>query len=203
MEADSRRKIIFYGDSNTYGYDPADPYDQRLPYPKRWTTLVSGSLKESCRIIPEGMNGRIIPEPLYEQPYLMNLISLAGEDGIFCTLLGTNDILLTFPPDASAPIRKMEQYILFLKQYLDQSRIMVIAPVLIGNETGDDPLSRKYFMESKKMNEAFREIASNQGILFADASEWGIDLAFDRVHFSEEGHRTFAGKMTELLKGIL
>ena len=52
------------------------------------------------------------------------------------------------------------------------------------------------------MNEAFRTIASEQGVLFADASEWGIDLAFDQVHFTAEGHRTFAGKMTSLLEKI-
>ena len=52
------------------------------------------------------------------------------------------------------------------------------------------------------MNDGFREIASQQGVLFADASEWEIDLGFDQVHFSEEGHRTFAARTTELVRGL-
>ena len=110
MGAD-RRQIIFYGDSNTYGYDPADPYDRRYPYEERWTTIVSENLKDLFQVIPEGMNGRMLPEISYEQSYLKKLIHLAGRDGILCTMLGTNDILLTMHPDASSPVGKMEHYI--------------------------------------------------------------------------------------------
>ena len=36
--------------------------------------------------------------------------------------------------------------------------------------------------------------------VFADAGEWDIELTFDGVHFSEEGHKSFAQKLNELLK---
>jgi hypothetical protein len=50
-----------------------------------------------------------------------------------------------------------------------------------------------------KMNDAFHAITKEQGVMFADSSLWGIELAYDQVHFSEEGHRVFAGKVTELI----
>ena len=53
--------------------------------------------------------------------------------------------------------------------------------------------------ESRKMNDAFRAITKEQGVMFADSSLWGIELAYDQVHFSEEGHRVFADKITELI----
>ena len=90
MAADRRRVVVFYGDSNTYGYDPADPYEQRLPYLKRWTTVVSRNLKGYWQVIPEGMNGRTIPAMPEGSPYLIKLPSLARGDGILCTMLGTN-----------------------------------------------------------------------------------------------------------------
>ena len=37
--------------------------------------------------------------------------------------------------------------------------------------------------------------------VFADAGEWDIELTFDGVHFSEEGHKSFAQKLNELLDG--
>jgi len=49
------------------------------------------------------------------------------------------------------------------------------------------------------MNDAFRAITKEQGVMFADSSLWGIELAYDQVHFSEEGHRVFADKITELI----
>lgn len=140
MAADRRRQIIFYGDSNTYGYDPADPYRQMFPYDARWTTIVSKNLKDHFQVLAEGMNGRTLPVPPYEQSYLIKLISLSEGDGIFSTMLGTNDILLTTHPDADIPIRKMEQYITFLKRHLDHSQILIIAPPLIGGGDIGDPL---------------------------------------------------------------
>ena len=202
MAADRRRQIIFYGDSNTYGYDPADPYRQMFPYDARWTTIVSKNLKDHFQVLAEGMNGRTLPVPPYEQSYLIKLFSLSEGDGIFSTMLGTNDILLTTHPDADIPIRKMEQYITFLKRHLDHSQILIIAPPLIGGGDIGDPLLEKYHKESRRMNDGFREITSQQGVKFADASEWGIEMGYDQVHFSTEGHRTFAGKMTELIRKI-
>ena len=63
MAADRRRQIIFYGDSNTYGYDPADPYLQMFPYDARWTTIVSKNLQDHFQVLAEGMNGRTLPAP--------------------------------------------------------------------------------------------------------------------------------------------
>ena len=201
MAAD-RRRVIFYGDSNTYGYDPADPYRQMFPYDARWTTIVSKNLKDHFQVLAEGMNGRMLPAPPYEQSYLIKLISLSEGDGILSTMLGTNDILLTTQPDADIPIRKMEKYITFLKKHLNRSQILIFAPPLIGDRSIGDPLLERYRKESRRMNDGFREIALQQGVMFADASEWEIDLGYDQVHFSAEGHRTFAGKMTELIREI-
>ena len=66
------------------------------------------------------------------------------------------------------------------------------------------PISASYDEDGNLLGyyDGFREIASQQGVMFTDASEWGIDLGYDQVHFSAEGHRTFAGKMTELIREI-
>ena len=189
------KKVIFYGDSNTYGFDPADMYEQRYPYEQRWTTIVARELGGRYDVFPEGMNGRRLPDLNYDQTWLKKLIALTGEDGILCTMLGTNDLLVTLQPDAEEPSRKMEAYIRFLKKYLDPSQILIVAPPPVGSANSPDPMLRLYHRENLKMNAAFGKHAARQGVLFADASEWGIGLAYDQVHFSEEGHRTFASEM--------
>ena len=45
-------------------------------------------------------------------------------------------------------------------------------------------------------------IAQEFGIFFADASEWDLDLSFDGIHLSAEGHAEFARHMEEILQGI-
>ena len=63
MEKDNTiRKALFFGDSNTFGYDPAGYMGGRYPREKRWTTILQEKLKDSYELIVDGMNGRQIPD---------------------------------------------------------------------------------------------------------------------------------------------
>ena len=44
-----------------------------------------------------------------------------------------------------------------------------------------------------------KQLAQKLNIPFVDSREWNIDLAFDGVHFTEEGHHTFANHLAEYL----
>ena len=56
----------------------------------------------------------------------------------------------------------------------------------------DSPLSRQY-----------EALAERLGVRFADAGEWDINLAYDGVHFTEEGHARFADGLASCLEVIL
>ena len=43
-------------------------------------------------------------------------------------------------------------------------------------------------------------VAERLGIRFADAGKWDVSLAYDGVHFTEQGHRAFAAGLLEELK---
>ena len=43
-------------------------------------------------------------------------------------------------------------------------------------------------------------LAERMGIRFADAGTWNIPLAYDGVHFTEQGHKAFAAGLLEVLK---
>ncbi len=51
-------RIVCYGDSNTYGYDPRSYLGGRYPETVRWTALLSA---DGWTVINEGENGRSIP----------------------------------------------------------------------------------------------------------------------------------------------
>ena len=54
--------------------------------------------------------------------------------------------------------------------------------------------------ESVHLAEEYKILAKKLNIPFADTSNWNIDLAFDGVHFTEEGHHTFAEKLGKELR---
>lgn len=76
-------RILFYGDSNTYGYDPADWTEGRYPKNLRWTEIVSKALSEKWEIREEGLNGRRIPDLRFSENLLVSLLEWTGEGGLF------------------------------------------------------------------------------------------------------------------------
>ncbi len=183
---------MFYGDSNTYGYDPADFYEGRFPYEERWTSILASGLWDIWDVIPEGLNGRKLPVfPGHERRMDLYLTELHPKD-IFAVMLGTNDILLTEDPDAAEPVRKMDRFLAFLSKQKEPGTILMLAPPLIGSELSVDPLYMKFREESRKMNDGFRDLARKWGVHFADTAEWNIPLCSDLVHLSKEGHRDLA-----------
>ena len=193
------RKLLIYGDSNTYGYDPTDYYESRYPVEIRWTTILQELLGNGWRVLPEGMNGRTLPDLRYDRERLIGLVGRLSENDVFAVMLGTNDILLTTDPDAGMAVRKMDAFLNFLTGRMAPGNVLVIAPPYIGGENVRDPLYQRYREESRDMNAGFKKLADQYGTMFLDAAVWGIGMSYDMVHYSEEGHRLFAEKMAEYL----
>ena len=51
--------------------------------------------------------------------------------------------------------------------------------------------NQKICEETEKFAFYNRKLSEKSGTDFADAGEWKIPLAYDGVHFTEEGHRIF------------
>lgn len=193
-------KILFFGDSNTYGYDPADFWEMRYPREKRWTYLLKQMKPKKWEIIQEGLNGRQIPNLKYDAARVQRLLNSLQQGDLFAVMLGTNDILLTMDPDADIAIEKMRRFLEFLTAQKDPSDILVIAPPHIGGAHIRDPLYQQYYQESKRMNAGFMELAQSFQVNFVDAGAWEVEMSADQVHLSENGHRQFADRLGKYLQ---
>lgn len=196
------RTVLFYGDSNTYGYDPRGFGGARYPADIRWTDRLAASLAGSWKIISCGLNGRCIPVLKYERRYLDQLLQNAGRLDLFAVMLGTNDVILTPRPDADTAIRKMDAFLEYLRSKEEPDRVLLIAPPGMPEEAAALEGYRPYASELKKLSSAYHGLAVKYGILFADADTWQIPMAYDQVHLSEEGHRLFARHIEEILRSV-
>ena len=178
-------KIICYGDSNTVGYDPrtyfCGCYDS--PWPQLLAEL-SGWAVQNC-----GENGREIPGFHVKFPSTIDLLIV---------MLGTNDLLQGNTPETVE--RRME---LFLESVaLEKSKILLIAPPAM--KLGAWVSEQSLIDASKELVYAYQNLSQKLGIRFANADQWNVPLAFDGVHFTQEGHRTFAdGLLDFIMKGVL
>jgi len=194
------RKLLCYGDSNTYGYDPADYLGGRYPLEQIWTSLLSEMLGPGWQVINQGMNGRQIPCGPVGFSYLETLLKKLDRSDLLAVMLGTNDILMTDRPDAGAAILKMDALLDWLSSRHPAENTILISPAQVGREDGPNALYLRFRSEIRKMNDGFKLLAEQRGVLFADASLWDVDLASDLDHFSELGHRQFAQELLQVLR---
>lgn len=168
-------KVICFGDSNTYGYDPRGYFGGRYEGDSRWVDILSA--ETGWTVCNMGQNGRKIPSVVPAFP---------DDTDLLIVMLGTNDLLQGHTPESTA--ENMKQFLLRLP--LAREKILLIAPPPVVPGAWVD--SQKLVDNSHALTGYYRDLAAQLGIAFADAGRWNIPLAYDGVHFTEEGHRAFA-----------
>ena len=188
-------RILCYGDSNTYGYDPRSYLGGRYQESVRWASLLEAN---GLEIINEGENGRSIPRLDEEIKAAAQAIRQTNPEALV-VMLGTNDLLQRPGLAAEICAQRMEGFLSTLPAENPLKVLLVAPPPMEPGAWIPDPV---LIQESRRLAGCYEALARDLGIRFADAGKWGVELAFDGVHFSEAGHRTFAEKMLEVLKTL-
>lgn len=172
-------KIICFGDSNTFGYDPRGFLGGQYDHP--WPELLAGKL--GCTVLNWGENGREIPAGTVEFPSDADLLII---------MLGTNDLLQGASLETVS--NRMERFL----QSPDRKKILLIAPPPM--KLGTWVPNQKLIGDSITLADYYNTLAKRLGIPFADAGKWNVPLAYDGVHLTEEGHRAFAEGLFHYVK---
>jgi len=173
-------KLFCFGDSNTFGYDPRGYFGGR--YDEPWPEILA---KETGWIVVnEGLNGREIPKtPVF----------FPTDTDLLIVMLGTNDLLQG--ASAEDACEKMKLFLESLTLARNKILLMAPPPMKFGQWVQD----RKLIDDSITLAKHYKGLAARLGILFADAGNWNIPLAYDGVHLTGEGHRAFAQGLLEYL----
>ena len=173
-------KVVCYGDSNTYGYDPRGYFGGQYDAP--WPELLAEKLGFS--VLNWGENGREIPGRTVDFP---------ADTDLLIIMLGTNDLLQFWTPEAAC--EKMGRFLESLTLNRDKILLLAPPPMTFGDWVQDQEL----IDDSITLAKHFKTLAARLGIRFADAGDWNIPLAYDGVHLTEEGHRAFTQGLIEYL----
>ena len=137
------KRILCYGDSNTYGYDP---YTQgRYPKDVRWPGVLAKLLGEEYEVIEEGLNNRTTAlepegEPwrsgmYYLEPCLRSHIPV----DLFMLMLGYNDMKTVFGQTAETIGAHVRQLIQKIKRISAEKNpagrsceILLICPIFVS-----------------------------------------------------------------------
>lgn len=211
------KRIMCFGDSNTWGYIPGD--GRRFDENVRWTGLIQKSLGDEYRIIEEGMSGRTSVYDVMWAP-VRN-----GSDQLYACLLsqkpldlvvlmiGTNDLNFTSASGAADGIRRLLAIIHHANVksgertpvFPNGERILLVSPIHVSQcvKAMDVP-DRIKGMADKSLNFAaeYEKIAKSYHIDFLDAAQYAKPDEVDGLHLSDKGHAALAKALDEKIRDI-
>lgn len=187
-----RRVILCIGDSNTFGFDP-NAYDgSRYPEGICWADRLE---QYGYEIINQGVNGAMVPQG-NALDALITRASAALPADYITVMLGTND--LCSGKTAQETADEMRILLQRLQEAAPNAVLILIAPPRICLE--DYPGAQTLLRECIYLARYYRGLAEEFDIFYADSNDWNVEISFDEIHFSEDGHAAFAEGLAELLK---
>ncbi len=180
-------KILCYGDSNTYGWDPSFEKSDRYDKKDIWTEILNR--QEGIETFNEGVPGRCLPQNSYDYALVDRMLERYSQIDLVIIMLGTNDILMNPSLTGDALYKRVDQ--MLEKTPLCDYPVLLVSP---------PPLSKALHMVYPNAYDLsliwagyYRKAAEDHGCDFMDAGI--LPLAFDGVHLSVSGHHKLAEKL--------
>ena len=204
--------IVAYGDSNTWGYDPAS--GARFPPHVRWTGVMAQALGDDYRVIEEGLNGRT---SVYEDPiepgrngatYLPPCLLSHAPLDLVIVALGCNDLKKRFdvpPTDIAAGIERLVGLALAAPVGPNGGppRVLLVAPPPLAALTAFAEMFEGGTEKSRVLAARFCEVAERLKIGFVDAGPLIACSPLDGIHFEAGSHAILGAATAEAARMVL
>ncbi len=209
------KRILCYGDSNTWGYIPknGDAVNRYAPH-VRWTGQLQKLGQGNFLIIEEGLNGRTtgIEDPEFPgrngDDYLLPCLESHFPLDLVILMLGTNDLKHKFNPVPEVIAQRMAAMIQKIRQVAKTesrkpSQVLLLSlPKLLLAYTYDKFIYPELEGNLVKLNRLYRELAERERTHFLDIENIVQTSRVDGVHLDEGEHAIFAAAVMEKLKTV-
>lgn len=202
------KKILCFGDSNTYGYIPNNGarYDKNT----RWTGVLSLLSHGKFEIIEDGCNNRtafaansagkiftgyeILPELLTDD---FDAVVLA---------IGINDTQFLYNLSSIEIASGVEKLINIVKVKSPQAKILLVAPSILTDDVLNGNFAclfdRTSIEKSRQLPLLYQKIAEKQNIKFLDLNSVAKTSSLDGLHYAPEQHLKIAQVIFTILSEL-
>ncbi|MGE4296662.1 MAG: SGNH/GDSL hydrolase family protein [Desulfovibrionaceae bacterium] len=204
--------IFCYGDSNTWGLDPATR--NRHPRAATWPYVMARALGPAYDVAVDGLRGRtaLLDDPL--KPGRNGLASLPERLAAHAPLdlviimLGTNNCKHVYGLDAhdiGLGIEAMGQLVLASDAGRDGTppRLLLVAPPPLEHEAGAGGRYRGGLQKSRELAEQVRAIAATLGCACCDAPSVARASDVDGIHLGLDAHAALGNAMADAVRRTL
>ncbi|MFA6307984.1 MAG: SGNH/GDSL hydrolase family protein [Patescibacteria group bacterium] len=214
MKIIAKKRILCFGDSNTWGWVPFSMGAKRYSLDKRWTGILQKSLGDDYEIIEEGLGGRTTmfddPRPEFPQRNGLQILPIILETHLpldyVILMLGTTDTKEMFNLSSQKTTKGMQKIIQTIKNYrvlegFSSPQILLIVPPIVVEETDfASKLFKGASEKSKKLVKFYKELSKQEKILYLDPTqEVKVDQK-EGIHIDETNHEKLAKLIYEKIK---
>ncbi len=205
------KKILCFGDSNTWGHDPVDC--SRLE--RRWTVMIDEML-DDCEIVQDGVCGRATKLRINDEldtnglsVFRKNYLKDNGFD-LVIIMLGTNDLLNENDFTVEETGEHLRTMIKEMRESLgaDAPEVLLISPILISEDSMKHPMfstlySEKSVINSNRFADVIEKVAKEENAYFLDGAKISSPSPLDGIHMESSEHQRLADAVAEKIKSIL
>jgi len=206
------KRVLCYGDSNTWGYDPlaGERYEKSV----RWTGVLSRLLGSGYEVIEEGLNGRTT---VWEDPiegykngytYLIPCLESHRPLDLVVIMLGTNDLKKRFNVSAfdiaqSAGVLVRAVMSSAAGRKAAPPLVLLVSPPPVAKLSGFAEMFEGAEPKSQKLGAYYFQVASELGCAFLDAGSVIRSSDVDGIHFDAEEHARLGQAVAEKVQALL
>jgi lysophospholipase L1-like esterase len=207
------KTILCFGDSNTWGYDPAT--GRRYPRDTRWPGVLRAALGREYKVIEEGLPGRttVFEDPLEAHKrgneYLPPCLRSHAPLDLVILLLGTNDCQARYHATALDVALGCDALITIVERSEAgpegiAPEVLLIAPPPLKPVAA--PWDESYAggeEKSRRLAAHYRRIADLHTCAFLDAGEHITSSDEDGVHWEATEHATLGKALAPVVRRLI
>ena len=192
------RTVLCYGDSNTWGYEPAT--GERFPEDVRWPGVLARELGNGFRVIEEALNGRttVREDPVEEykngKDYLRPCLESHAPLDVVILALGVNDLKARFFASAS-DVADGAGVLVSIVQRSGAApnggspTVLLVAPPPVGVLTELALMFAGAEEKSRGFSRQYRRVAEKYGCRLLNAGDVVQASDRDGIHLEADEHR--------------
>ena len=202
------KKILCFGDSNTYGYIPNNGarYDKNT----RWTGILSLLSHGKFKIIEGGCNNRTAfaanPAGKIFTGYEILPELLTDDFDAVVLAIGINDTQFLFDTVIEDFTTGIENLINIVQAKCPQAKIILVAPSILTDDVLNGNFAclfdRTSIEKSRQLPLLYQKIAEKQNIEFLDLNSVAKTSSLDGLHYAPEQHLKIAQAIFTILSEL-
>lgn len=202
------KKILCFGDSNTYGYIPNNGarYDKNT----RWTGVLSLLSHGKFEIIEDGCNNRTAfaanPAGKIFTGYEILPELLTDDFDAVVLTIGINDTQFLYNLSSIEIVSGVEKLINIVKVKSPQAKILLVAPSILTDDVLNGNFAclfdRTSIEKSRQLPLLYQKIAEKQNIEFLDLNSVAKTSSLDGLHYAPEQHLKIAQVIFTILSEL-